>query len=140
MQSILEIENSVRNQTQTSDKSFHSWYQFVLGYPPHLVRYYVYKFDISPKHLVLDPFCGTGTTNLECKKLNIDSLGLEANPVVYFASRVKTDWQLPISDLRQAFREVIATAPKKENPFRLSQLLPKTSELFYQRTSLAQNL
>ena len=93
MQNILEIENSVRNQTQTGDKSFHSWYQFVLGYPPHLVRYYIYKFGITPGHFVLDPFCGTGTTNVECKKLNIHSLGLEANPVVYFASRVKTNWQ-----------------------------------------------
>ncbi len=121
MQSILEIENSVRNQTQIGDKSFHSWYQFVLGYPPHLVRYYVYKFGITSGHVVIDPFCGTGTTNLECKKLNIDSLGLEANPVVYLASRVKTNWQLSTSDLRQAFREVIACVSSSLDKFGLSE-------------------
>lgn len=121
MQSILEIENSVRNQTQTSDKSFHSWYQFVLGYPPHLVRYYAYKFGIGAEHLVLDPFCGTGTTNLECKKLNIDSLGLEANPVVYFASRVKTNWVLSASEVRQAFLEIISCASSSLDAFGLSE-------------------
>jgi hypothetical protein len=121
MQSILEIENSVRNQTQTGDKSFHSWYQFVLGYPPHLVRYYIYKFGINNGHLVLDPFCGTGTTNLECKKLGISSLGLEANPIVYFASSVKTNWQVPISEFRQAFKEVIATASSSLDKFGLSE-------------------
>jgi hypothetical protein len=121
MQSILEIENSVRNQTQIGDKSFHSWYQFVLGYPPHLVRYYIYKFGINSGHLVLDPFCGTGTTNLECKKRGISSLGLEANPVVYFASRVKTTWQLSISELRQVFKEVIATASSSLDKFGLSE-------------------
>lgn len=121
MQNILEIENSVRNQTQIGDKSFHSWYQFVLGYPPHLVRYYIYKFGINNGHLVLDPFCGTGTTNLECKKLGISSLGLEANPVVYFASRVKTTWQLSTSELRQAFKEVIATASSSLDKYGLSE-------------------
>lgn len=121
MQNILEIENSVRNQTQTGDKSFHSWYQFVLGYPPHLVRYYIYKFGITPGHLVLDPFCGTGTTNVECKKLNIHSLGLEANPVVYFASRVKTNWQTPPSEVRLAFKDVISSASASLDKFGLSE-------------------
>ncbi|MBI3578577.1 MAG: DNA methyltransferase [Ignavibacteriales bacterium] len=121
MQSILEIQNSVRNQTQISDKAFHTWYQFVLGYPPHLIRYYVYKFSISPDDLVLDPFCGTGTTNVECKKLGIDSLGLEANPVVFFASKVKTNWQHSSSDLRQAFRDVIGSASSTLDKFGLPE-------------------
>src|ERR1041385_7284456 len=121
MHNILEIENSVRNQTQIADKSFHSWYQFVLGYPPHLVRYYVYKFGIMPSQVVLDPFCGTGTTNVECKKLNIHSLGLEANPVVHFASRVKTNWQISPEEVRITFKEVIASTSASLDKFGLSE-------------------
>lgn len=121
MQNILEVTNSVRNQTQTGDKSFHSWYQFVLGYPPHLIRYYVFKFGIQHGHLVLDPFCGTGTTNVECKKLNLSSLGLEANPIAYFASRVKTNWKVPISDVRKAFQEVIDSTSASLEKFGLSE-------------------
>jgi DNA modification methylase len=121
MQSISEIQNSVRNQTKLGDKSFHSWYQFVLGYPPHLVRYYSFKFGIRNSHIVLDPFCGTGTTNVECKKLNIDSLGLEANPIVYFASRVKTDWRTSPLDVQLAFSEVISTISSSFDKFNLSE-------------------
>ena len=41
---------------------------------------------------MLDPFCGTGTTLVECKKLGIESVGIEPNPMAHFASRVKADW------------------------------------------------
>lgn len=74
------------------DQAVHRWYRFVLAYPPHLVRDYLSKFGVTPGALVLDPFCGTGTTLVECQKRGISSVGLEANPVVCFASRVKTDW------------------------------------------------
>jgi DNA modification methylase len=48
---------------------------------------------MGPQHQVLDPFCGTGTTVVECKKLGIPSVGVEANPMAHFASQVKANWQ-----------------------------------------------
>jgi adenine-specific DNA methylase len=83
---MRQINNALKNHIEQADKPFHSWYQFVLGYPPHFVRYCISKFGITKGNLVLDPFCGTGTTNVECKRLGIDSLGLEANPMTHFAS------------------------------------------------------
>jgi hypothetical protein len=64
----------------------------VLSFPPHLVQHYVDKFQIDSRTVVLDPFCGTGTTLVECKKLGIPSVGIEANPVARFATAVKTNW------------------------------------------------
>lgn len=49
--------------------------------------------------MVLDPFCGTGTTLVECCKLGIPSIGIEANPVAHFASKVKLEWQLDPDEL-----------------------------------------
>jgi adenine-specific DNA methylase len=43
---------------------------------------------------VLDPFCGTGTIVVECKKLGISSVGVEANPIAWFAGSTKLDWLL----------------------------------------------
>ena len=48
---------------------------------------------MGPGHQVMDPFCGTGTTLVECKKLGIASIGIEANPIAHFATQVKTDWR-----------------------------------------------
>jgi hypothetical protein len=74
------------------DRPVHEWYRFVLSFPPHLVRDYIRQFGLDSSRCVLDPFCGTGTTLVECKKLGIPSVGVEANPVAHFASQVKTDW------------------------------------------------
>ncbi|PSB30065.1 DNA methyltransferase [Stenomitos frigidus] len=80
------------NQLFAADHAAHNWYRFVLSYPPHLVRDYLQRFGITSEHRVLDPFCGTGTTVVECKKLGIPSVGVEANPMAHFAGRVKVDW------------------------------------------------
>jgi hypothetical protein len=80
------------NQIRAVDRIAHDWYRFVLSYPPHLVQEYVTKFGIGPGQRVLDPFCGTGTTVVECKKLGIVSVGVEANPLAHFAGSTKLDW------------------------------------------------
>lgn len=74
------------------DRAFHDWYRFVLSFPPHLVRDYLDRFGITEGRCVLDPFCGTGTTLVECKKLGIPSAGAEGNPFAQFAAQVKVDW------------------------------------------------
>ena len=42
---------------------------------------------------MLDPFAGTGTTVVECKKLGLRGVGVEAHPMSFFAGQVKTDWE-----------------------------------------------
>jgi DNA modification methylase len=80
------------NQIRDEDRAAHGWYRFILSFPPHLVQDYVRKFEMDSHHRILDPFCGTGTTVVECKKLGIQSIGIEANPMAWFAGSVKLDW------------------------------------------------
>ena len=89
---ILERRNGTRNKLLAGDRQAHDWYRFVLSFPPHLVRDYLQRLGVSAGQCALDPFCGTGTTLVECKKLGISSVGIEANPMAWFASRVKTEW------------------------------------------------
>ncbi|MBA3946872.1 MAG: DNA methyltransferase [Herpetosiphonaceae bacterium] len=84
--------NGESNKLHPEDRAAHDWYRFVLSYPPHLVRDYVRKFGLSSEQVVLDPFSGTGTTVVECKKLGIPSVGIEATPMAHFAGNVKIDW------------------------------------------------
>ncbi len=81
------------NKIRAEDRPAHEWYRFVLSFPPHLVRDYLDRFNIGKKQYVLDPFCGTGTTLVECKKAGVPSFGIEANPMAFFASQVKVDWR-----------------------------------------------
>ena len=94
------------NGIQMDDHAAHGWYRFVLSFPPHLVGHYLEKFGIDRQHLVLDPFCGTGTTPVECKKRGIPSVGVEANPVAAFASRVKVNWRPSPDGLREHAEKV----------------------------------
>ncbi len=88
------------NKINYSDLSFHDWYRFVLSYPPHLVRHYIESFDLKNKSVVLDPFCGTGTTLIEAKLHGIKSYGIEANPFAHFVSSVKIDWNISPDELQ----------------------------------------
>ncbi len=94
-----EISNGERNRLATSDRAFHHWYRFVLSYPPHLVRQYITEFDLHETDLILDPFCGTGTTVVEAKLQGIPSIGIEANRFAQFAGSVKIDWDVNWADL-----------------------------------------
>ena len=82
------------NRLYENDRPVHEWYRFVLSFPPHLARDYIEKFDLALGKTVLDPFCGTGTTLVEAKKLGVASVGVEANAMAHFAAMVKTDWSV----------------------------------------------
>jgi len=101
------------NKLKLGDRAAHQWYRFVLSFPPHLVREYVAKFGLNSHHQVLDPFCGTGTTIVECKKLGIPAFGLEPNPVACFASQTKLQWNIDPQKLLRHALTVAETANRR---------------------------
>jgi hypothetical protein len=110
---LVPADNGQANKVRPEDREAHEWYRFVLSYPPHLVRDYIGTFSLAAGQRVLDPFCGTGTTLVECKKQGIASVGLEANPIAQFASSVKVDWS-PDPDALLEHAAGIAAAAEKE--------------------------
>jgi DNA modification methylase len=100
------LSNGRANKLDPQDRAFHDWYRFVLSFPPHLVRDYIQKFGLNPKSVVLDPFCGTGTTLVEAKLAGMNTIGLEGNPFPHFASSVKTNWNLDADKLSARAQQV----------------------------------
>jgi len=98
------------NKLGSDDRAAHDWYRFVLSFPPHLVRDYLARFDASAEKRVLDPFCGTGTTIVECKKLGVPSVGVEANSMAHFASATKVNWDIDPHELEDSSRHIAAAA------------------------------
>jgi DNA modification methylase len=116
-------KNGDSNKLSGVDRPAHDWFRFVLSYPPHLVRHYLDEFAMKPGSRVLDPFCGTGTTIVECRKNGVGSVGIEANRMAFFATQVKVDWSpdpshliehaesVAEATLRRLKKEGIADAP-----------------------------
>jgi hypothetical protein len=104
--------NGSINKLQPEDQPVHDWYRFVLSFPPHLVNEYIKKFNLRENQTLLDPFCGTGTTLVEAKRLGLASVGIEANPMAHFASQVKLNWEISSDGMLEHASEVAELAAK----------------------------
>ena len=65
--------NGAMNNLLPADAPAHGWYRFVLSFPPHLVRSYAERFGLDESSILLDPFCGTGTTVVEGRSWDPES-------------------------------------------------------------------
>ena len=101
-------EQRYSNTLATEDYAIHSWYRFVLSYPPHLVRKYLSVFDLPGRAVILDPFCGTGTTLVEAQRHGFMTIGVDAHPFAAFVSRVKTHWSISLPGLRRLRSKILA--------------------------------
>ena len=64
--------------------------------------------SLPPDTVVLDPFCGSGTTLVECQRRGIPSVGIDLNPIACLIARVKTSPKP--KGLRQAVSETVECA------------------------------
>ena len=105
LRSDPELTKKVRSSTSLNklaveDRAFHDWYRFVLSFPPHLVReYLIDKFKLPKGSVVLDPFCGTGTTIAEAQLNSLSGVGIEANDIAFLAGSTKITWNVNTDDL-----------------------------------------
>lgn len=102
-----------------------------MGFDWKLVQFVIEQLSIGPDDLVLDPFCGAGTTLVQCKKEGIRSVGIDANPVCVLASQVKTRWHLEPDRLRELLEEVVDCSCECE----LESDLGNDAALLYLRNS-----
>ncbi|MBQ7897182.1 MAG: hypothetical protein IJ323_02030 [Clostridia bacterium] len=94
---------------------FHDWYNFVLGYTPTFPEYMLSREGITSnsRKTVLDPFVGSGTTQLVCKLNEIVSYGIDANDFMIFATSQKLNWSLDAS-LISSIANIIKQTYEKE--------------------------
>ena len=72
----------------------HSRIESIHPYPAKFVaelpRALLSVLPIPPGTAVLDPFCGGGTTLVECQRMGLPSVGIDLNPIACLMARVKT--------------------------------------------------
>jgi SAM-dependent methyltransferase len=69
-------------------KYVHRLHPYLGKFIPQLVEIFLRKYTLS---LVVDPFCGSGTTLVEAQALGIDSFGCDISEFNCLLSKVKTD-------------------------------------------------
>jgi tRNA G10 N-methylase Trm11 len=79
----------------------HNWYHFKEGFSKKLVDLTLEKFNLKKGSVVIDPFCGSGTTPLACKQNGYESMGFDVSPFFVFVSKVKTD-DYDLDELKEA--------------------------------------
>ncbi len=96
---------------------FHDWYNFVLGYTPTFPEYMLKREKISPigDEIVLDPFVGSGTTQLVCKLKGIPSYGIDANDFMVFAAQQKLNWKINTDKILELLKLITNLYLKKIN-------------------------
>jgi DNA modification methylase len=104
-------EYIIKNRVQPMDEAIHSWYRFVLGYPPHLVREYLKILGADfASDWVFDPFCGTATTPVEARLRGFATLSTDANPISVLATKVKLSWDVDLDEIRLRLDDVLELA------------------------------
>ena len=67
----------------------HGLHPYPAKFIPQIPNILIKEFT-KPKDVVLDPFCGSGTSLVESKLLGRNSIGIDLHPLAAFLSKVKT--------------------------------------------------
>lgn len=78
----------------------HGIHQYTAKIIPHIPRYFLEKYT-RKNEIILDPFCGSGTTILEARLLCRNAIGIDINPLAPLISEVKAT-QVDVRELNFA--------------------------------------
>ncbi|WP_157967319.1 DNA adenine methylase [Paraliobacillus zengyii] len=88
----IEFFNKLVNFSENNLRPLHGWFKYREGYSHTLVREMIQRFPLDIKHeFIIDPFCGAGTTLVEASFNNIDSMGIDVNPMSVAITNAKTN-------------------------------------------------
>ena len=85
------LENGARHGRfrQATRYSVHGLHEYKGKFNPQVVRAILNIFNIETGHRVLDPFCGSGTTLVECSHIGATGYGVDLNPFAVFVANAK---------------------------------------------------
>lgn len=90
------------NFTNASQDSLASIHPYPARFIPDIPRELISALGCDKGAVVLDPFCGSGTTLLEAQRAGFESVGIDLNPIACLISSVKTK-ELPPEFLPVAY-------------------------------------
>ena len=94
------------SEAKRSDTSYitHGYHRYPAKFIPQLARHLIETYS-EPDDMVLDPFCGCGTTLVESVVAKRYSYGADVNPIAIMMTKAKTQHLAP-ADLERAFHQI----------------------------------
>ena len=138
IQSRLEHAAHTGRTRQATRYSVHGLHEYKGKFNPQVAKALLNIFRISPGRRVLDPFCGSGTTLVECAHAGVLGHGVDLNPFAVFLTNAKLQALVtPAANLQvglqrlpssQAFRGDIAFEEDSRIRYLRSWFTPKMLE------------
>lgn len=88
-QSILERINGNGVNRQSTRYSAHGLHEYKGKFNPQIAKAILNVFAAQPGQAAIDPFCGSGTSLVECAHLGISAVGTDINPLAVFIANAK---------------------------------------------------
>ena len=108
MQAMLERVNGNGINRQSTRYSAHGLHEYKGKFNPQIARAILNILDIQIGARVIDPFCGSGTSLLECAHLGMRAVGTDINPLAIFIANAKLDaLRLPAIEIRRELAAVL---------------------------------
>ena len=130
LQSRLERAARTARNRQATRYSVHGLHEYKGKFNPQIAKVLLNIFGISSGRRVLDPFCGSGTTLVECAHARVLGHGIDLNPFAVFLANAKLlALATPAADLRADLRRLLSCPA-----FRQGVTVNETSRIRYLRS------
>ena len=107
LQNRLESTAQHGKSRQATRYSVHGLHEYKGKFNPQVVRALLNIFGVTSGQRVLDPFCGSGTTLVECAHTGVLGYGVDINPFAVFMANAKLQALVtPVDDLRAILRRL----------------------------------
>ena len=113
-----KLEQAARRgkNKQATRYSAHGLHEYKGKFNPQVVRALLNIFGVQPGQRVVDPFCGSGTTLVECAHLGAHGVGADINPLAVMIARAKLQALCtPVTRLRMTHKR-LAQRLKRAKP------------------------
>lgn len=108
IQAGLEKSAKTGKNRQATRYSVHGLHEYKGKFNPQVARALLNIFGVKPGQVVLDPFCGSGTTLVESLQLGISAVGTDINPLAVFLSNAKLSaLSAPVERLRKVHKAIL---------------------------------
>lgn|SRR5574341_1556767 len=115
LESSCAITGSQRRQS--TRYSVHGMHEYRGKFNPQVVRGILNILRVPPGSKVIDPFCGSGTSLVECAHVNLRGVGCDINPLAIFIANAKLEALATEADaLEQQFDTLVTSVERLTEP------------------------